>query len=46
MDVVTAYLYDSLDNEIYMNEGLSMLEEYSSKSREICSIRLKSNYMT
>ena len=28
MDVVTAYLYDSLDNEIYMNvlEGLKMLE--------------------
>ena len=43
MGVVTAYLYGSLDNEIYMNvpEGLKMPEAYSSKSREIYSIRLQ-----
>lgn len=34
LDVVTAYLYGSLDNDIYMKipEGLKMLETYSSKS--------------
>ena len=43
MDVVTTYLYGSLDNEIYMKvpEGLKMPEAYSSKSREIYSIRLQ-----
>ena len=42
MDVVTAYLYGSLDNEIYMkiSEGLKMPEAYSSKPRKMCSIRL------
>ena len=41
MDVVTAYLYGSLDNEIYMKvpEGLKMLEAYN--SREMYSIRLQ-----
>ena len=41
MDVVTAYLYGSLDNEIYMKvpEGLKMPEAY--KSREMYSIRLQ-----
>ena len=43
MDVVTTYLYGSLDNEIYMkvSEGLKMPEAYSSKSREMYSIRLQ-----
>ena len=43
MDVVTKYLYGSLDNEIYMKvpEGLKMPEAYSSKSREMYSIRLQ-----
>ena len=35
MDVVTTYLYGSLDNEIYMKvpKGIKMLEACSSKSR-------------
>ena len=43
MDVVTAYLYGSFDNEIYMKvpEGLKMPEAYSSKSRKMYSIRLQ-----
>ena len=43
MDVVTAYLYCSLDNEIYMkvSEELKMPKAYSSKSREMYSIRLQ-----
>jgi len=43
MDVVTTYLYGSLDNEIYMKipEGFKMPKAYSSKSREMYSIRLQ-----
>jgi Reverse transcriptase (RNA-dependent DNA polymerase) len=43
MDVVTAYLYGSLDNDIYMKvpEGLKMSEAFKSKSREMYSIKLK-----
>ena len=43
LDVVTVYLYGSLDNEIYMKvpEGLKMPEAYSSKSREMYSIILQ-----
>jgi Reverse transcriptase (RNA-dependent DNA polymerase) len=43
MDVVTAYLYGSLDNDIYMKvpEGLKMSEAFKSKPREIYSIKLK-----
>ena len=43
MDVVTTYLYGSLDNEIYMKvpEGLKMLEACSSKYQEMYSIRLQ-----
>jgi Reverse transcriptase (RNA-dependent DNA polymerase) len=43
MDVVTAYLYGSLDNDIYMKvrEGLKMSEAFKSKYREIYSIKLK-----
>jgi Reverse transcriptase (RNA-dependent DNA polymerase) len=43
MDVVTAYLYGSLDNDIYMKVpgGLKMPEAFKSKPREIYSIKLK-----
>ena len=43
MDVVTAYLYRSLDNDIYMkiHEGYKMHEAYNSKSRSIYSIKLQ-----
>jgi len=41
MDVVTAYLYGSLDNDIYMKipEGLKMLD--TSKPREMYAIKLQ-----
>ncbi|KAL0551256.1 hypothetical protein IC582_010342 [Cucumis melo] len=43
MDVVTAYLYGSLENEIYMkiSEGFKIPESYNSNSRELCSIKLQ-----
>ena len=43
MDVVTAYLYGSLDNEIYMKipEGLAMHKSCNSKSSEMYSIKLQ-----
>jgi Reverse transcriptase (RNA-dependent DNA polymerase) len=43
MDVVTAYLYGSLDNDIYIKvpEGLKIPEAFKSKSREMYSIKLK-----
>ncbi|KAL4021530.1 hypothetical protein IC575_020332 [Cucumis melo] len=43
MDVVTAYLYGSLKNEIYMKipKGFKILESYNSSSRELCSIKLQ-----
>jgi hypothetical protein len=43
MDVVTAYLYGSLNNDIYIkvSEGLKMLEAFKSKPREMYSIKLK-----
>ena len=43
MNVITTYLYGSLDNEIYMKvpEGLKMPEAYSSKSWKMYSIRLQ-----
>ena len=43
MDVVTTYLYGSLDNEIYMKipEGFKMPKAYSSKPRKMYSIRLQ-----
>jgi len=41
MDVITAYLYGSLGNDIYMKilEGYKMPEAYNSKSRSIYSIK-------
>jgi Reverse transcriptase (RNA-dependent DNA polymerase) len=43
MDVVTAYLYGSLDNDIYMKfpEGLKMPEAFKSKPQEMYSIKFK-----
>ena len=43
MDVVTAYLYGSLDYDIYMKipEGFSMPETYSSRPRNLYSIKLQ-----
>ena len=42
MDVVTAYLYSSLDNDIYMKifEGFKLLEAYNMNSQEIYLIKL------
>ena len=42
LDVVTAYLYGSLDSDIYMKlpEGFNLPEENSSRSREDYSIKL------
>ena len=43
MDVVTTYLYGSLDNDIYMKipDGLKIPEACSSRPREIYSIKLQ-----
>ena len=43
MDVVTTYLYGSLDNDIYMKlpEGSKMSRALKEKSREICSVKLQ-----
>ena len=43
MDIVTTYLYGSLENEIYMKilEGFKIPESYNSKSRELYSIKLQ-----
>ena len=42
MDVVTAYLYGSLDNDIYMKipEGFKIPEALDSKSRDICAVKI------
>ncbi|KAL0546825.1 hypothetical protein IC582_016743 [Cucumis melo] len=42
-DVVTAYLYGSFENEIYMkiSEGFKMPESYNSNYRELCLIKLQ-----
>ncbi|KAK4386070.1 Copia protein [Sesamum angolense] len=42
LDVVTAYLYSSLDNDIYMKlpEGFHLPEAYNSDSREYYSVKL------
>ena len=43
MDVITVYLYESIDNDIYMkiSEGFKLLEANNTKSRSMCSIKLK-----
>ena len=42
MDVVTTYLYGSIDNDIYMKipKGFKLPEVYNMNSREIYSIKL------
>ena len=42
MDVVIAYLYGTLDNDIYMKiaEEFKLLEAYNMNSRKIYSIKL------
>ena len=43
MDVITAYPYGSLDNDIYMKtpEGLQLPDRYDSNSRDLYSIKLQ-----
>ena len=43
MDVNTAYLYGSIDNNIYMKilEGFRLLEENNTKPRSMCLIKLQ-----
>ena len=43
MDVITAYLYGSIDNDIYMKilEGFKLLKENNIKSCSMCSIKLQ-----
>ena len=43
MDIVTAYLYGSLDNDVNMkiSKGFKMPEAYNSKSWELYSIKLQ-----
>ena len=45
MDVITTYLYGSLDNDIYMKipKGLQLPERYNSNPRELYSIKLRSS---
>ena len=42
MDVVTTYLYGSLDNDIYMKipEGFKLPKKYASSPRGLYSIKL------
>ena len=43
IDVVTAYLYESLDSDIYMKilEGFKIPEALSTKPKEMYSIKLQ-----
>ena len=43
MDVITTYLYGSIDNDIYMkiSEGLRLPETNNTKPRSMCSIKLQ-----
>ena len=47
MDVITTYLHGSIDNDIYIyiymkiNEGFKLSESNNTKSRGMCSIKLK-----
>ena len=43
MDVVTPYLYESLDTDIYMRiaERFKISEPLSSKPKELCAIKLQ-----
>ena len=43
MDIITNYLYGSIDIDIYMkiHEGFKLLETNNTKSRSMCSIKLQ-----
>ena len=43
MDVITAYLYGSIDNDIYMKipKGFKLSETNNTKPRNMCSIKLQ-----
>ena len=43
MDVITAYLYGSIDNDIYMKipKEFKLLEANNTKPRNMCSIKLQ-----
>ena len=43
MDVITVYLYESIDNDIYMKifEGSKLLEANNIKPYSMCSIKLQ-----
>ena len=43
MDVITAYLYGSIDNDIYMKipKGFRLPEAYNTKPRSMCLIKLQ-----
>ena len=43
MDVITTYLYGSIDNDIYMKipKGFKLLEANNTNPRNICSIKLQ-----
>ena len=43
MDVITAYLYGSIDNDIYIKipEGFTLLEVVNAKPHCMCSIKLQ-----
>ena len=43
MDVITTYLYESIDNDIYMKipEGFKLPKVNSTKPRNMCSIKLQ-----
>ena len=43
MDIITTYLYGSMDNDIYMRilEGFKLPEANNTKPRSMCSIKLQ-----
>ena len=43
IDVIMAYLFGSIDNDIYMQipKGFKLLEANNKKSRSMCSIKLQ-----
>ena len=43
MDVITTYLYESIDNDIYMQipKGFKLPEANNIKPRSLCSIKLQ-----
>ena len=43
MNVITVYLYGSMDNDIYMKipKGFNLPKENNTKSHSMCSIKLQ-----